>query len=56
MTIGHVKSGKTNKSVEVKWDPSSKDVYVAYAGVTRIGKAESAGEAMHKAEAWLYDK
>ncbi len=56
MTIGRVKSGKTHKEVEVKWDPSSKDVYVAYAGTTHIGRAGSAGEAMHKAEAWLCDK
>ncbi len=54
--IGKVKSGSTNKSYEVKWDQSSKDVYVSYAGWTRVGEASSARDAMNKAEAWLYDK
>lgn len=54
--IGRVKSGSTNKSYEVKWDQSSKDVYVSYAGWTRVGDASSASDAMNKAEAWLYDK
>jgi hypothetical protein len=53
--IGRVKSGK-GKSYEVKWNPSSKEVYVAYAGWTFVGNAPSAREAMYKAEAWLYDK
>lgn len=53
--IGRVKSGK-GKSYEVKWNPSSKDVYVAYAGWTSVGTASSAGDAMRKAEAWLYNK
>jgi len=53
--IGRVKSGK-NKSYEVKWDASSKDVYVGYAGWTSCGKAYSAGEAMRRAEAYLYNK
>jgi hypothetical protein len=54
--IGRVTSAKTQKSVEVKWDPTSKDVYVAYAGWSNIGKADSASQAMNKAEAWLYSK
>ena len=54
--IGKVKSGRTNKSYEVKWDQSSKDVYVSYAGWTRVGEASSARDAMNMAEAWLYDK
>ena len=53
--IGRVKSG-SNKSYEVKWDHSSRDVYVSYAGWTDVGKASSASEAMRKAEAWLYNK
>jgi hypothetical protein len=54
--IGRVTSGRSKRSVEVKWDPADKEVYVAYAGWSRVGKAGSAGEAMNKAEAWLYDK
>jgi len=53
--IGRVKSGK-GQSYEVKWDSASRDVYVAYAGWTNCGKASSAGEAMNKAEAYLYNK
>lgn len=54
--IGRVKSGSTKKSYEVKWDQSDKNVYVAWAGWTKVGQAYSAGEAMNKAEAWLYNK
>jgi len=54
--IGSVKSGKSKKSFQVKWDESSKDVYVSYAGWTRIGTASSASDAMKKGEAWLYNK
>ena len=53
--IGSAKSG-SGKSYEVKWDSLSKDVYVSYSGWTSVGKAYSAGEAMRKAEAWLYNK
>lgn len=53
--IGRVKSGK-GKSYEVKWDQLSRDVYVSYAGWAHVGKASSAGDAMNKAEAWLYNK
>jgi hypothetical protein len=50
-----VKSG-SGKSYEVKWDQSSKEVYVSVAGWTHIGKACSAQEAITKAEAWLYNR
>ncbi|KAF0154037.1 MAG: Uncharacterized protein FD159_2701 [Syntrophaceae bacterium] len=53
--IGRVKSGK-GQSFEVKWEQSSRDVYVSYAGWSHVGKASSANEAMTKAEAWLYNK
>ncbi|HOD18560.1 MAG TPA: hypothetical protein PKJ14_08015 [Candidatus Cloacimonadota bacterium] len=53
--IGKVKSG-SHREYEVKWDQSSKDVYVNCAGWTHVGKATSASEAMTKAEAWLYNK
>jgi hypothetical protein len=53
--IGRVKSGK-GKTFEVKWDQSAKDVYVSWGGWTRAGKASSSAEAMHIAEAWLYNK
>ena len=54
--IGSVKGGKTRKSFDVFWNPSDREVYVGWGGRTSIGKAGSAGEAMRKAEAWLYDK
>ena len=53
--IGRVRSGK-GKTYEVKWDSANKDVYVAYAGWTHVGKASSAGDAMKKSEAYLYNK
>ena len=53
--IGRVKSG-SGKSYEVKWDQSSREVYVAYAGWSHVGKASSANEAMNKAEAYFYNK
>ena len=53
--IGRVESG-SKKSYEVKWDESSKDVYVSWGGWSKVGKASSAHEAMIKAEAWLYNK
>jgi len=55
IVIGTVKSGSGN-NYEVKWDPQTKEVYVSYGGSTYIGEADSASEAMIKAEAWLYDK
>ncbi|MBI5161626.1 MAG: hypothetical protein HY996_09475 [Micrococcales bacterium] len=53
--IGRVKAG-SGRSYEVKWDPASHEVYVAYAGWSSCGRASSAAEAMRKAEAFLYDK
>ena len=53
--IGRVKSG-SGKSYEVRWDPVSKYVYVSYAGWSSCGKANSAGDAMRRAEAFLYNK
>ncbi|MFB3844454.1 MAG: hypothetical protein ACE14O_01730 [Candidatus Cloacimonadaceae bacterium] len=55
IVIGRVKSG-SHREYEVKWDESSKDVYVNWGGWSHVGKASSAREAMTKAEAWLYNK
>jgi len=54
--LGRVTSGKSRKSDEVKWNQSDRNVYVSWAGWTKVGQASSAGEAMQKAEAWLYNK
>jgi hypothetical protein len=55
--LGRVKSGQTpGKTYEVKWDPNDKRVYVRIAGWTYVGKASSAGDAMRKAEAYVFDK
>jgi len=51
--IGKVKSGVSHKLHDVKWDTGSKEVYVAN---QKVGKANSAAEAMRKAEAFLYNK
>lgn len=54
--IGHVKSPK-GREYEVKWDASSHDVYVSYAGGLKCReKASSAAHAMRIAEASLHDK
>jgi hypothetical protein len=53
--IGSVKA-PSGKTYQVKWDPASKDVYVSYAGWSSCGKAQSAGDAMNKAEAYVYNK
>lgn len=53
--IGRVKSG-SGKSYEVKWDPASRDVFVSWAGWTHCGQAGSAGDAMRRAEAFVYNK
>ena len=53
--IRRVKFG-SGKSYEVKWDQSSKDVYVSWDGWSHIGKASSVNEEMNKAEAQLYNK
>ena len=54
--IGSVKGGKTRKGFDVFWNSSDRAVYVGWGGKTNVGKAGSAGDAMRKAEAWLYDK
>jgi hypothetical protein len=54
--IGKVKAGRSGKTYEVKWNSADKNVYVSWATWTKIGQANSAREAMTKAEAWLYDK
>jgi len=46
--IGRVKTG-SGKSVEVKWNQTSKEIYIGYAGWTFVGHANSASEAMRKA-------
>ena len=53
--IGTVKSTK-GKTYYVKWDSSSHDVYVSYAGWSGCGSASSAGDAMNRAEAYVHDK
>ena len=53
--IGSVKSG-SGKTYQVKWDSISKDVYVSYAGWSSCGKAQSAGDAMRRAEAYVHGK
>jgi hypothetical protein len=54
--IGWVKSPKTFKSYEVRWNTHDRNVYVNYAGNTKVGKASSATQAMNVAEAWLSNK
>jgi hypothetical protein len=54
--IGRVISCKSRRSIEVKWDSYSKKVFVGYGGFTFVGKANSAGDAMNVAEAWLHNK
>lgn len=54
--LGRVKSGSGKKTYEVKWNQSSKDVYVNNYGWVHVGKANSSSEAMTKAEAWAYNK
>ena len=54
--LGFVKAGKSKKKYEVKWDSYTKETYVGWGGWSYIGKAYSSGEAMNRAEAWLYNK
>ncbi len=55
--LGRVRGGKSiGKTYEVKWNPSDNRVYVKVAGWTYAGKASSAGEAMRKAEAFVYNR
>ena len=53
--LGGVKAG-SGKTFEVKWNSGDKKVYVKVAGWTYAGLASSAGEAMQKAEAFVYNK
>ena len=54
--IGRVRTG-SGKSWVVKWDAYSKEVYCGPSGGTyRVGKAQSAAEAMRMAEAYCYNK
>lgn len=54
--IGSVRSGRTHRSIRVKWDHVSHDTYIEWAGWTYVGKAHSPSHAMRMAEAFLYDK
>lgn len=54
--IGNVKGGKSYQSFEVKWNPHSGEVYVGFAGMTKVGKASSAAQAMRMAEAAVHNK
>lgn len=53
--IGKAKSG-SGRTFDVLWNASDKQVYVGYAGTTRIGTAQSAAQAQRMAEAWLASK
>ena len=56
-SIGKVKAGKTKKSIEVFWNSYNGEVYVGWAGKSRVpGKASSASQAANMAEVWLRDK
>lgn len=53
--IGTARSG-SGRTYTVRWDSTSKDVYVNYGGGTRVGTANSAAQAMRVADAWLTRK
>jgi hypothetical protein len=53
--IGTVKS-KSGKTFDVYWNDSSRDVLVSWKGLTKIGQAATAAEALTKAEVWLRKK
>jgi hypothetical protein len=53
--IGRIKA-RDGKTYDVMWEPPGGEVYVSYAGVTRVGTASTATEAVRKAEAWLETK
>lgn len=57
-SVGKVRSGKTGKQIDVKWDQRNGDVYVEWAGSTKIkgSKAKSASQAANMAETFLRDK
>ena len=54
--IGKITSGRTRSIYTVKWNPSTRDVYVHHWGDKFIGKADSASQAMNMAEAFLRNK
>lgn len=54
--IGRVRLGKQRRSFKVIWSPAEQDVYVACGGWTWCGQANSAGAAMRRAEAWLFNE
>lgn len=54
--IGQVRTGSGKRWI-VQWDPGSKEVYCGpNVGTYRVGKAQSAAEAMRLAEAYCYNK
>ena len=54
--IGKITSGRTRSIYTVKWNTSTRDVYVRYWGDKFIGKADTASQAMNMAEAYLRNK
>jgi hypothetical protein len=50
--VGRATSGK-GKGYDVRWNAQNGEVYVEYAGRTKLGTAKSAGQAMRMANAWL---
>ena len=55
VVIGHTKA-RSGKEYEVKWDASSGEIYVSYAGWSKCReKAKSASQAMDIAEVYLRD-
>lgn len=54
--IGHARA-RSGKEYEVKWDSSSGEVYVSYAGWSKCReKAKTASQAVDIAEVYLRDK
>jgi len=54
--IGKITSGKSKNIYTVKWNPSSKDVYVSNIGEKYVDKANNVTQAMNIAEGYLRDK
>lgn len=54
--IGKITSGRNRNIYTVKWNSSTRDVYVHYWGDKFIGKADSVTQAMNMAEGYLRDK
>jgi hypothetical protein len=53
VVIGKIKSGKTKRVYEVKWNSNNNDTYINYAGGTLIGKLPSPASALIQAEHFL---